>query len=215
MALRPPGQPDRSQFSGEDLEAYDQVIERERNRGGVDENGKINAYYGSLLQSPQMCFHIASMGRLVRQAGDRDDTYSHADREWVDQVLCWDWRTNVVMRGHLEDALVRGVRAEAIKALREGREQDLTDDEQLLTEYIRQVRDGRVSDETYGAIEQRMSKRGAVEYTIFIMFLNLTMRLIEAMTGDYGPSDEELMKEIDEYVDGTRAIPTEALIGSG
>lgn len=215
MAVRPPGQPDPSHFSGEERRAYDEVIDRERRRGGVDSDGKINAYYGSLLQSPEMCFHIASLGRLVRLAGDRDDSYTHGDREWVDQVLCWDWRTNVVMRGHLEDALVQGVRAEAIKALRTGREEDLTDEERQLTEYIRQVISGTVTDDAYAGIEARMGKRGAVDYTIFIMFLTLTMRLIEAMTGAVGPTDEEIIQELDEYIDGTRPLPTAAHIGSG
>jgi hypothetical protein len=215
MGVRPPGQPDIAEFSGDDREAYENVITRERNRGGVDAEGKTSAYYGSLLRSPQMCYHIAALGRLVRLAGDRDDTYTHADREWVDQVLCFDLRTNVVMRGHLEDALARGVRPEAIKALREGRETDLTGEERQLTEFIRQVRDGRVTDELYEGIQRRMGQRGAVEYTIFIMYLVLTMRLIEAMTGNHGPTDAELMMEIDEYIAGTRQIPSEPLIGSG
>jgi hypothetical protein len=211
--VRPPGQPNRNDLDGEDGVAYDQVIEREQRRGGVDSEGKINLYYGSLLQSPQMAYHIAALGKLVRVAADRGDTYSHAEREWVDQVLTCDLHTNVVMRGHLEDGLAQGVRPEAIKALREGREKTLTSDEQELTDYIREVTGGCVTDESYARIEQRLGRRGAVEFTIFISYLLMTIRLIQALTGSGGPTgkgiptDEELMREIGEYISGAREIP--------
>jgi len=211
---RTPAQPDRSQFGGEELQSYDAVMDRERNRGGVGPDGKIGGYYGALLNSPTWCFHIASLGRLVRLAGDRPDTYSHADREWVDQVLCKDWGTNVVMGGHLEDALARGVRLEAIRALREGREQDLTDDERQLTEYIRQVSQGRVTDESFAAMKERLGERGVVEYTAFITFLVLTMRLIQALTGATGPADAEIDQKVRQYASGERPLPTAVHIGA-
>jgi hypothetical protein len=212
---RAPEQPRRDQFSGEELQSYDAVIERERNRGGVGPDGKISAYYGALLNSPTWCYHIASLGRQVRLAGDRSGTYTHADREWVDQVLCKDWGTNVVMGGHLEDALARGVRLEAIRALRAGREQDLTEDERQLTEYIRQVTQGRVTDESLAAMKKRMGQRGVVEYTTFIMFLVLTMRLIQAFTGATGPSDAEINQALEEFATGKRPLPSGVHIGAG
>jgi hypothetical protein len=118
------------------------------------------------------------------------------------------------MGGHLPDALARGVRLEAIIALREGREEDLTDDERFLAEYIRQVTQGRLTDDSYARMVDRIGTRGAVEYTIFIMFLTLTMRLIEATTARVGPTDDEIMQELREYRDGTRPIPSEILIGA-
>lgn len=215
MPARPPGQPDRSQFCGEELKAYDWVVQREANRGEADENGRINAYYGSLLQSPEMCFHISSLGRWARLVGDRGDSYSHADREWVDQVLSWEMKTNCVLGGHLEDALYRGVRIEAIKALREGREEEFTPEERLLAEYVRQVYHGRVTDETYAAIEDRMGKRGAVDFTVWILFLHLTIRAIEALTGGSGPSDEAVMEMVNAYAEGAIPIPTEPVFHTG
>jgi hypothetical protein len=212
---RPPAAPEPDEIRADELEYYEGIVERERNRGGLTPDGKVPGYFGALLNSPGMGFHISSLGRLVRQAGDYPDTYSHADREWVDQVLSKDWGSNTVLGGHIPDALARGVRLDAIIALREGREQDLTDDEQFLTEYVRQVRDGRVTDESYQRMTDRIGRRGAAEYTIFIMFLVLTIRLIEALTGSTGPSDAEVDQILKEYKDGTRAIPSEPLIGAG
>jgi len=215
---RPPRQPDRSDVRESELEWYDAVVERERTRGGVDADGRItafNSYYGALLNGPELCFHVAALGRAVRVAPDRPGSYSHAQREWADHVLCSDWQTNCVMPGHLEDALLHGVRAEAILALREGREGDLTADEQELTAFIRQVVSGTVTDESFAGMVTRLGQRGAVEYTIFVTYLAMTMRLYEALTGSSGPSDEELLGELREYVDGTRPLPTQVRIGAG
>lgn len=218
MTVRPPAQPSRDTFSGEELDYHDRVIERERNRGTVGPDGLIGgpggSYYAALLNSPEMAYHVASLGRLVRLAGDRGDSFSHADREWVDQVLCKDWGTNVVMGSHLPDALARGVRLEAVIALREGREHDLTDDERFLTDFIRRVTQGRMTDEVFQRMVDRLGQRGAIEYAIFVMFLTLTMRLIETTTGRTGPTDEEVMAELRAYRDGERELPSELLIGA-
>jgi hypothetical protein len=119
------------------------------------------------------------------------------------------------MPGHLEDALLHGVRPEAILALREGREQDLTAQEQELTAYIREVVSGTVTDESFARIVARLGQRGAVEYTIFITYLAMTMRLYEALTGSSGPRDDELLGALREYVDGTRPLPTQIQISAG
>ncbi|MFC8663052.1 hypothetical protein [Streptomyces sp. NPDC057199] len=215
MGVRPAGQPDRSEFTGDELEKYDWVVQRERNRGDADEKDRINDYYGTLLRSPELCFHISSLGRWARLVGERGDSYSHADREWVDQVLSWEMRSTTVLAGHLEDALCRGVRIEAIKALREGNEELFSPGERLVAEYVRQVYHGRVSDETYAAVEERMGVRGAVEFTGWILFLHLTIRLIEAVTGGAGPDDETLMARIKAFADGSIPLPTELTYEAG
>jgi hypothetical protein len=208
---RPPVAPEPDEIRADELEYYEGIVESESNRGALTPDGKVLPYYRALLNSPAMGFHISALGRLVRQAGDYPDSCSHADREWVDQVLSQDWGSNTVLGGHIPDALARGVRVHAIIALREGREQDLTEDEQFLTEFVRQVRDGRVTDESYARMTDRIGRRGAAEYTILIMFLVFSIRLVEALTGSTGPTDTEVTQILNEYMDGTRAIPSEAL----
>jgi alkylhydroperoxidase family enzyme len=158
------------------------------------------------LNSPQFAAALAQVGTIVRKAGDREGTYSHADREFVDQVLAAEWHTNVVQRTHVPDALSAGVRLEAIEALRARRDADLTDDERLLATYARQVVSGSVGAETYAAMERRLGTRGLVEYTIFIAFLQLTIRLYQAL-GLPDPPDEEIDRMLREYRQGTREVP--------
>src|ERR1700733_3578282 len=193
---RPPAQPKRDQVPDDERAAYDAVIARMRKMAGLpeapaEEHMPGGAYLGALLNSPAMCQIVAQMGTFVRTAGNRQGTYSHADREFVDQVLSADWKTNVVQGVHIADAIGVGVRLEAIEALRYHHEEDLNDDERLLARYIRQVVDGDVDDETYGAIEQRLGTRGLVEYTGFILWLQWIIRMMQAL-GTHNPTDEEI-----------------------
>ena len=137
------------------------VTDRIRARRG----GKLTALDGVLLHSPPFAANRQDISSLVRVAGERDNSYSHADREFVDQVLAVELGTNVVQRLHVPDAIAVGVRIEAIDALRAGDDDALTDDERLLATYIRQVVGGTVDDETWDAMELRLGTRGLVEYT--------------------------------------------------
>jgi hypothetical protein len=204
---RPPKQPRREDIPPEEQEEYDTVINRMRKLFGVGEGTPgehfdVGDYFGALLTSPPLCAIAARMGTFVRTAGNRDNSYSHADREFVDQVLSVDWKTNVVQGVHIPDAVGAGVRLEAIEALRYGHEEDLTEDEQLLARYIRQVVTGTVDDATYQAIEGRLGTRGLVEYTAFTLWLQWIMRMMQALaTGN--PSDEEIDKIISDLRAGS------------
>jgi hypothetical protein len=158
------------------------------------------------MQSPPLCAIAARMGTFVRTAGDREGSYSHRDREFVDQVLSADWRTNVVLARHIPDALATGVRMEAIEALRYGHEDDLSEDERLLADFIRQVVSGTVEDATWAAMESRLGTRGLVEYTAFILWLQWIMRMMQAL-GTRDPSDAEIDAMIRDFRDGSRELP--------
>jgi hypothetical protein len=212
---RPEPAPDRDGIREDEFQYWDGVVEREGNRGQLGPDGKLGGYYGALLNAPGLCFHINAMGRIVRNVGSHPGSYSHADREWVDQVLSIDWKSNTVLASHIPDALAVGVRLDAIIALREGREDELTADERLITEYIRSVRDGTVTGDLHERMVARLGVRGTTEYAAFIMFLVLTIRLIEATTGATGLSDEEITQLLQGYKDGTTPIPTEILIRAG
>jgi hypothetical protein len=163
----------------------------------------LNPWSRTLLHSPPFALHRAQLSSLVRTAGERQGTYSHADREMVDMVLAPYLKTNVVQKTHIPDAIAVGVRPEAIEALYEGRDDDLTADERLLTTYIRQVVDGKVDDETFDAITARLGTRGVVEYTYFITVLWMTMRQFQAFGCD-DPTDDEMLSLVSEIKEGVR-----------
>lgn len=208
---RPPQQPQRDEIESEELEAYEVVTARFRAMRAdrpdevtfADDAGP---YFGSLLNSPPLARVMTQFGTLVRRAGERPNTYSHADREFVDQVMSADWRTGVVQQTHIPDGLSAGVRLEAIEALRAGEEDQLTEDEQFLARYIRAVCTGGVTDELYAQMEERLGRRGTVEYTIFIAFLQMTIRLHQAF-GAPELTDDEVEQMLAEFRSGQRVLP--------
>ncbi len=196
---RPLRQPERSELSGSDLEACDKMP-----RWRVGEEA--GPYFGALLNAPPFALNRTQFSSLIRTAGERKNTYTHAQRELVDEVLSALFKGNHVLRMHIGDAIAAGVRLEAIEAIRSGRDKDLTEEERFLVTYIRQVATGTVTDEVFNAVEKLMGTRGIVEYTVLITGLFMTMRQMQAF-GCPQPSDEEVDAIIKRYKQGTEAVP--------
>jgi hypothetical protein len=208
MSRRP--QPPRSEIDPAELADYDYVVERfQRARRDRPEEIRhehdAGPYFGSLLWSPPFAAALNRLGAIARTRGESGQTYSHADRELVDQVLCADWQTTAVQRTHIPDAIAVGVRIEAIDALRSGREEELTDDERQLVAYVRAVESGTVTDELYAAVERRFGVRGAAEYTIFVGFLMMTIRLHQAF-GAPELADDEIEAMLRGFREGSRPL---------
>ncbi|HKT73712.1 MAG TPA: hypothetical protein VJQ47_12530 [Steroidobacteraceae bacterium] len=200
-------QPARSEFSDPaELKAYAEVVSRAIAMGFAD--AEVNApYYGQLLHSPILSACLSTMGKVVRAAGDRGDSFTHADREWVDQVLALELNTEIVQGSHLPDAISVGVRIEAIEALRAGRESELRPEEALLVNFIRKTVRGEMDAPTWNAVEARMGERGVVEYAIFVVYLQLTMRLIQCLGPTKPPTRAEIDAMVADFRHGRRQVP--------
>lgn len=192
---RPPGPPDRADIPIEELESLDNLLGR---FGGEMREG----YFGVLANTPPLGWRITSLGRAARQRGNHEGSYSHADREFVDQIMMQDLGTNAFRRLHTNDALSAGVRVEAIEAIRVGREEEvLTDDEKLLARFIRGVMARNLTDVDWDAMEARIGRRGAIEYAIFVALLQLIITIHHAF-GLTPDSDAEVQDVIDRFKAG-------------
>jgi hypothetical protein len=192
---RPPAPPNRDDIPIYELEALDNLVGRFR---GVMPEG----YFGVLANTPPLGWRLASAGRAMRQRGNYDGTYSHTQREFVDQIMMEDFGTNAFRRLHTNDALSAGVRLEAIEAIRSGREGGvLTDDEKLLARFIRGVVSRTLDDDTWDALEAQIGERGTIEYAIFVAFLQLILTLYHAF-GLPPDSEEEVQGVIDRFKAG-------------
>lgn len=206
---RPPKQPRRETIPPEEHPAYDSVVKRFRawyqaGDAPPEEHFEVGTYFGALLNSPPMCAMASQMGATFRDVGNRPGSYSHADREFVDQVLAAEYKSNVVQNVHIIDAVKSGVRIEAVEALRARNDAALTEDELLLAKYIRGVIKGKVPDTIYKKMEKRMGTRGMIEYAGFIMWLTWIMRMME--TFKTGTLTEE---EVDELIAQARKLSAE------
>jgi hypothetical protein len=206
-------QPARSTFDDpEDLAGYDAVVERCRIQGIADEADPalgaphVGEYWGGLLNSPMLTGIASTMGTFVRRAGERDNSYTHAQREFVDQVLSADQKSNVVQGWHIADGVAAGVRLEAVEALRYGHEEDLNEEEQLLTRFIRQTVSGSVDDGTLGSMKDLMGDRGVIEYAAFVLWLNWIMRMMQLIDSG-SPTDEEVDAQIRALKEGSLTVP--------
>jgi hypothetical protein len=200
-------QPARDAFDDPaELADYDAVVARATAMQFAQEDDPalgapdLGEYFGALLNSPGLCALASRMGTFVRTAGEHPDSYSHADREFVDQVLSADWKTNLVLASHIPDALASGVRMEAIVALRSGHEELLDDHERLLARFIRQLVDGTVDDDTFAAMRDRLGTRGLVDLAGFVLWFQWIIRMMQMLRVSE-PSDAE----IDALIAGLRA----------
>src|SRR6266851_1773351 len=144
---RPLKTPQRSEAEPDELELYDRVVAKYQPNAGPNDVIDIGPWMGTLLHWPAMAWNRAQISSFVRTAGERKNSYSHRDREFVDQVMMPYLNTYIVMRTHIPDALAVGVSIETIEALRHGRDEDLSPEDRELAVYIRDVIDGKVTDE--------------------------------------------------------------------
>jgi hypothetical protein len=203
--------PQRGEVQPEERVYWDRGVRRQTGDPVPDEFD-LGTYFGALMASPPLCAIASEMGVFVRNAGNRPHTYTHAQREFVDQILCKDLNLNNVLHFHILDAVSTGVRIEAIRAIREGNEDAvLNDEEKLLAKYIRQVMSATVDDDTWNRMEELFgSERGVVEYTAFILWLNWIMKMMDAMKTGTTP-DADIDKLIDDLESGARKAPDHRL----
>jgi hypothetical protein len=182
---------------------YDRVIERQA-KLWAGAHTDSNAYFGALLNSPIIAAGLVDMGRLVRE-GETRGSYTDRQRELVDMAFAVDFGYNTILQLHLPDALSVGVRIEAVEALRSGQEEQLEPEEHQIVDFARRVAAGTVTDEAFVGMEALMTRRGAVDFTVFIGFLLCTLRLWQAL-GVPNVPDSEIDSMLQGYRDGTTEL---------
>jgi hypothetical protein len=203
---RPVKQPNYADLDEEGLANYDVALKKYFPDASPGEEREFDRYHGVLLHSPAFSEWLELAATCVRTRGDTSDSYSHADRDTVDMVLCKELGTNIVLTHHIPTGLANGMRMELVKAVRYGHEEDLNEDEQLLVAFIRAVARGTLTDELWDRMVDRLGTRGAVDYTLFINFLLMTIRNLQALTV-FEPSDEDVDRMIRDIESGKFKLP--------
>jgi len=183
----PPGLPDEATLRPGEQGAFEFMQTRIRG----SEEAKIAmiagepyavAYFRALANTPVLGEALARLGQVAMEVPGQEGTLSAADHEFTDAVIAFDSRYSWLMAGHGPLAIKAGVRPEALEALRDGREEDLTDDERQQTEFTRAVRDGKVSAKIWSRMVARLgSERGAIEFAFFVLLVNFNHLMASAM----------------------------------
>jgi hypothetical protein len=207
-------QPDRSAVRPDELKAYDRVVGRQTFYGyskgtpGYDvrpQGQEAGPYFGVLLNAPIVADHLSELGVYYRTRGEVAGSYSHADREWTDIVLGEHLGFN--MWGHILDGVAVGVRPEAVYAVLEHRDADLTHDERMLAQYIRRLADGALEASDWDYVQTKYGTRGAVEFSAWIAHLITTIRLIQAFLSNHSDSNEALAQRLRKYLADGEPLP--------
>lgn len=216
-----PPMPPRDAIRPEEREAYDRLVERQTAYGYADyvkrflheemllafPGGGVQPYFGALLNSPLIAGAMSDLGVIYRTRGEFPDGMRHADREWIDMVMSEELRCNWVLYVHAPDAVAVGVRPEAILALVQGRDEDLTTDERLKADFIRAVARGTMTPTLYKTVETMVGGvRACVEFTAFCGHLLKSFRLNQAF-GVPDVTREQLIEFVQAIVDGRVQIP--------
>lgn len=217
----PPSMPDRASIRPEEREAFDRLVNQQTAYGYGEfvkrflhkemlrafPGSEIQPYFQALLNSPLIAAGMSDLGVIYRTRGEFADGMSHADREWIDMVMSEELRCNWVLYVHAPDAVASGVRVNAILALLQGREEELTSDEKLKADFIRAVARGTMTKNLYEAVEAKVGgARACVEFTAFAGHLLKSLRLNQA----FGVPDitrEQLIEFVQAIADGKVALP--------
>jgi hypothetical protein len=203
---RPPTQPDRDTLDELEQRAYDVVVrrfQRARSDRPEDVASKTDAGgWGPVLNAPIPAAWQNELAKYFRTRGEVDGSYSHADRELATIVGGFEFDAAELFMVNISDAPAVGVRIEAIRAIWEGRDDALTDDERLLVTFVREVSHGTLSDEIYDAMERRLGARGLVELTMFVNFEVSIIRTAQALHTYERRAPEQVDHELDELLKG-------------
>lgn len=193
----------RDAVSVDEQTYHDRVTQRTNRVHGAA--GLPADYFGALLQSPPLAAVLTDFGTLIRTGGLRG-TYTDAERELMDIALAVELGSNAILQVHIPDALAVGVPIRAVRALVDRREDTLTQDELALVTYAREYVKGTVTDRSYAALRQRLGDRGALEFTVLIGFLLMTIRLWQAL-GVPEPTPDEIQELLNSVETKAHALP--------
>jgi len=139
---------------------------------------RIAGGFFGLMASPPNASGLTFVGRKIIEQQGKPGSFSSADHEMIDLVLSFDSGHWGLLANHTPFAVASGIPFETIRALRDGREEQLSEDERLVVAFIRATRDGTMTDETWFAMVERLgTERGAVELAFFVLVLLVHVRL--------------------------------------
>jgi hypothetical protein len=183
---RPPSVPGTPSEPRE-VEAYGRTVARIESFSAVrrwgSEPGSVHPYYGALLHNPELADHVSSIGTVIRASAEAggDSGLNLEVVETADLVVAVALQWNRAFFSHVAAAIDAGVRPEAVRAIWSRNLGSLTEEERDLYHFILRVLNGEMDDVSFAGIEGRLGERGAIELTVFIGFLVLNFRAMQAL----------------------------------
>ena len=204
--------PDRDSLSEKERESFDYIMNRSKNwfqstPENVDKEYRMSPLYIGFLQSPEVSELWIRLTDLLGTSEGRG-SFKARDRDWIRLAVAALQKT-VIQGLQIADAVASGIAPADIRALLDGRIEDLAPEDRQLVEYIDATIHGKLSRELYEPLEARMGTKGAMEYTSMIVFVSGIRRLIEAYWAIQGyvlPDPSTDYEVLEAIVDGTAPV---------
>ena len=179
VAASPLPLPDRDTLDEREREIFDWVMDRMKryyysypSTAGTEY--RMTPLYQGLLQSPR-CAEIVSTASDFYQTAEGRGSYSNRDRDFVQISYTPVLAEMMGKTSHLPivaiaDAVGSGIAPEDVKAILDGRLEDLAPEDRELVEYIQAVARGALTRRHFEGLKARMGPKAAMEYTCYITF---------------------------------------------
>lgn len=182
--VRFPKVPAREDTAEDELPAWDSFKERfekvRMDKYMLKYRHRIAGGFFGLWSSPRLAAQMTAAGKPAMLQQGKPGSFTAADHEFIDLVLSFDSGHWGLLANHVPYAIASGIPTSTVRALRDGREHELSAADQQVIAFIRGVRDGTVDDALWLGMRERMgSERGVVELAYFTMHLLMHVRMIQ------------------------------------
>ncbi len=177
--------PAREEFSEEERGPWDAFqIRFEKVRSdkyALEYRHRIAGGFFGLMCSPGLAAQLTNGGKPAMAQQGKPGSFTAADHEFIDLVLSFDSGHWGLLANHVPYAVASGIPTSTVRAIRDGRDSDLSSADRQVIAFIRATRDGTIDDAMWAGMVDRLgSERGVVELAYFTLHLLTHVRLIQA-----------------------------------
>ncbi|MCK5890281.1 hypothetical protein [Aeromicrobium sp.] len=211
---RTPGLRDRSTVPQDELAAYDRALALvqkyshensvARSRPLVGGEPYALPYRVAWTNAPGIYSAFLDAAWTTSRRAGKPGWYRPSDHEWVDLVLGFDAGYLALHAGHTPNAISAGITIDAMRAVRDGQEDRLSEDDRLVVDFVRAARDGQMNDDLW---QRMISRLGSLEGTIALAYQVAILVAIQIMMSSFGvPAmrPEEWEAQVQAYESGER-----------
>jgi len=210
-ARRFPRVPKREELAEDDLTAWDDFqirFERVREEAHFQKyrHRMAGGFFG-LMCNPKLASQLAANGRPAMAQQGMPNSFTAVDHELIDLVFAFDSGHWGLVANHAAYAVASGLSTSMIRALRDGREEELSPRDRRTVAFIRAARDGTITDQLWTEmVEQIGSERGLVAFLYLTLHLLMHQRMIQAFD-EVQITPEELEDQLGMLERGEHPLP--------
>lgn len=187
--------PKREELPEDERAAWDEFqvrFEKVRtDKHALEYRHRIAGGFFGLMCSPRLAAQLTAGGKPAMAQQGKPGSFTAADHEFIDLVLSFDSGHWGLLANHVPFAVASGIPTSTVRALRDGREDELSPEDRQVVEFIRATRDGTITDEMWSAMVKRIgTERGVVELMYLTLHLLMHVRFIQAFDEVQIPPDE-------------------------